>query len=296
MGSRTDFAARLLAYGPLSPNYGPLDIDLMRRIRRYAPSAHPRPLSRGETVSAAGDVWRVLWPPAQVTLGTWGQTAITDAIEAYDRAALEHPELAERLRAVRDSETYRKFLEDSPDELDDLNELDENDFTLADQPLDPESVTHHDGLPRDSTGRDFGPGDREPAAKPPQKANSLEQAGEALRAAANSMSLVLVSNASRILLTGDATRSAMNAALKQEHRSIYSVVVTPHHGGKDHVPAAFDGVQANVWISSAGGTLTQHVSDSYDRRPGLHHRTDRHGDAQIVLWGDHLYRYQRTRP
>ena len=66
---RSAFALRLLAWQPtLDPAFGPLDISLMRSIRRYAPEARPIPVSASDSFAVGGNAWEVLWPPAVLRL------------------------------------------------------------------------------------------------------------------------------------------------------------------------------------------------------------------------------------
>ncbi len=267
---RERFAAALLSLAPLDPALGPLEIDLMRRIKRYAPNAVPVPVSAGHDVTAAGDQWRVLWPPPRIEAGTRGITKLERAVVAYENAAQNSPEVRRRLDAVRDSEAFGALLSEPglDPELDDSDEP--HDF---DEPagLDAEvRVLEEEG-------------DDEPLMEP----RSLNEAAAAVRLAANELSLVMVSAESRVLLTGDATRFAMEQAMHRAGRR-FNLVVTPHHGGRLHVPDSLLESEVPFWASSAGGRLGKQVSDVYDLK-GWHHRTDKHGSALYCVESPDLF-------
>ena len=150
----------------------------------------------------------MLWPPTDLESSDWQVKSVHRAIEAYDDAAKTHEWLAERLARMRTSDTYKVLL----DELDGSRDPDARDHARSHR-----AEEHRGNLdlarrePHDSDG-------------------SLAEAGRLLRRAANHLSLVLLST-NGILLTGDASKSAMNSALAQSYRSC-SVVITPHHGGR----------------------------------------------------------------
>ena len=253
-GLGAEFVLRLMTIAPLDPKYGPLDLDLTRRVRKYAPDLNPVPVSRGHRFSAGREDWTVLWPPSELRPSDWNVKCVRQAITAYDEAAEQHDWLAERLDRMRRSDTFRSLLE-----------------TLND---DKASVS------RDERRHDESPGSRRTGSDSKQL---LVEAGRLLRKAANHLSLILLSD-SGVLLTGDATKSAMNRALRGCLER-FSVVVTPHHGGREHVPRVVKQqlLQSDVWVSSAGDRLSPHVSEIYDSLTGEHYRTDYDGDVEILL-------------
>jgi hypothetical protein len=271
---RERFAAALLSSAPLDPSLGPLDIDLLRRIRRYAPSANPLPVSADTTVVAAGDRWRVLWPPDRIEAGDRGIAKIERVVTAYENAAQNSPETRRRLDAVRESEAFRELLSEPP-----------SDSGLESR-IEPNLKDDHNGLdfPSDRDHRDDelelqGVYDDDQGLIDVESA--LDRAARALRNAANDLSLIMVSTESKVLLTGDATQFAMSQAMRRTGRS-FNLVVTPHHGGRRHVPSDLRASQSPFWASSAGGSVARHVSSEYDLL-GLHHRTDVHGGGTYIV-------------
>jgi hypothetical protein len=266
---RAAFAARLLSIGPLDPGYGPLDIDLVRRIRRYAPNAIPKPVSRDERFKAANDTWQVLWPPREISLGGRVLVSITKAIEAYDSAALIYPELARRLEEVRESETYEALMDSSLEPI----QFERNSVQFSD---------NDDNFTRQMSGHELSP----KAAG----GNALKTAARALRAAANHMSLIIRSGEDSMLFTGDATKFAVNAALGAESDKAFGAIITPHHGGRNYFPNSFNNAASKIWITSVGGGhLSSQVSSRYDMQPGIHHRTDQSGDFAAMLDGTNVF-------
>ena len=265
-GLGSEFLLRLMSVAPLDPKLGPLDLDLLRRVRQWAPKLEAKPVSRGEYLDAAGERWKVLWPPESIPSVEFGAT-IRAAIKAYDRAAKEHKWLKKRLEQMRESTTYTELLNR-------MNESRDHGAT----PLEDEHFGDFD-VPEDNQQ-----GDSDLSVDHQQQGDDLlKKAGTSLRDAANDMSLVLASD-SGVLLTGDASRSAMKRALARDLGS-YSLVVTPHHGGENHVPSAAcdKTLSSRLWVSSAGGQMSSHVSDFYDTLPGLHFRTDRHHDVDLLV-------------
>lgn len=271
---RERFAAALLSSAPLDPSLGPLDIDLMRRIRRYAPAAQPVPVSAGANFVAGGDQWRVLWPPSHIQAGTRGLTKIERAVAAYEDAAKNSPETRRRLEAVRESETFRELLSEFPGDTDrtpveSATQEGRDDLDSLEDGAHSEELEDLGGVAHDN--------------KTVGDANDLERAGKAVRAAANDLSLILLSTDSKVLLTGDATRYAVSSALPHAGNK-FNLVVTPHHGGRRHVPASLQAAESAFYASSAGGTIARHVSSKYDQL-GLHHRTNEHGGAAYIFGG-----------
>ena len=258
-----EFVLRLMTIAPLDPHYGPLDLDLILRVRESAPDLIAKPVSQGEHFSAGGEDWTVLWPPTDLESSDWQVKSVQRAIDAYDDAAKTHKQLAQRLESMRTSATYTNLL----DEL---------------------------GSPKDHNSRDLvrNQRDRERLDESelfmgePHDRAKLHEAGRLLKRAANHLSLVLLSD-SGILLTGDASRSAMRYALGNDYCSC-SVVLTPHHGGRRHVPLAVHQrtLRSRMWISSTGGRLSPQVAQVYGTL-GDHFRTDH--DCNIELLVGHRY-------
>ena len=250
-----EFLARLMAYSSLDPSHGPLDIDLVTRLRRIYPGLRLRLVSRGARFNAADTQWKVLWPKASVSLGQRGLTDVKNAIKAYDEAAEKDERLRERLDQIRDNELFEKLVESIVEPR--AEEESPTDETRPDE----------SGLP-DEMEKDGG--------------KLLTRAGTLLGKAANHLSLVAVSR-EHILLTGDASRQAMKQALKNDCYEC-SVVVTPHHGGAGHVPDAVENstLISDVWVSSTGGSLSSKVWDGYDKLSGRHFRTDYGGNVDLL--------------
>lgn len=259
---RSEFALRLAAWTPrrLDPSFGPLDISLMRSIRRYADRARPVPLSAGDgPVSIAGETWTVLWPPRDLRLDVRGEAKLKHAVDAYDQAARNDPELAQALDRVREAEEYEAMLDDDPD-------------ALGQSELSRPTQTFDETVDFDS-GEDV---DREEDEEDPRAA-----AGKALGEAANQMSLILA-RSSTLILTGDAHKSATTAALDLANSTHYTMVVTPHHGGRGHTPTSLLRLSSQLRASSDGGAMRRFTDPRYGELPGIHHKTSQHGD----LWAE----------
>ena len=276
-----EFLLRLLAYAPLDAREGPLDLGLLQRISQWAPDLVPKPVSQGDHFYAAGERWRVLWPPRKLKPSARVSQSIRDAIDAYDLAADAHGWPKMRLEQMRESETYKIL----------LREMNESKDHRASQ-LDEELVDDSDSPERDESDDSDSPEcDQTDDSDSLDAADKdlLAEAGRCLRKAANHMSLIVASD-SRVLLTGDASRSAMTQALGK-NPGAYSVVLTPHHGGKNYLPNAVKQktLSSQVWVSSAGGRLSPHVCDQYDNLPGIHFRTDRHYDVDLLVRKDSVH-------
>ena len=181
----SEFLVRLMSVAPLDPKLGPLDLDLLRRVRQWAPDLVPKPVSQGEDLYAAGEHWKVLWPPRVIKPNVRFRKSIKAAIDAYDLAAEEHEWLKRRLEQMRESETYEIL----------LRELDDSRGHAATQ-LNEEHFDVSDSLEEDQSGA----GSYSLGA---EGTRLLKEADELLRKVANDMSLVLASNRG-VLLTGDA--------------------------------------------------------------------------------------------
>ena len=271
----SQYLMRALAFGSLSPDNGPMEIDLLRQIRRYAPGATPALVSRGEHFVAAGQTWDVLWPPRALNLHERGLAAVKRAIAAYDRATDTDPELKRRLKEVRESELFRQLLEDIESQSGDPLDLSSDDDAFEDEDDEPEED-------------DF-KGAEDPAKQSSAQLFARGEAGQAIRRAANYLSLILASRQDRVLLTGDATKSVTNAAIAGLENSSFGMVTTPHHGGRNHAARDLTLLSARVWATSTGGKLTGVVSSRYDALPGLHIRTsDSRLGFDISIWGHEL--------
>ncbi len=261
-GIGRNFTMRLLTIAPLDPSLGPEEISLLHRIRHMLPGMVPKPVYRGRTFFAGYEHWTVLWPPPVLLSDNWRVETVRRAIEAYDRAAKEHPWLAERLEQIRTDEGYRELLDtlEGPHERELLDQhvMGRDIATTSDDEI------KYNSEMLESIGSD--------------PKGLLADAARLMRRAANHLSLVIASD-SGILLTGDASPSAMREALKGCHCR-RSLVVTPHHGGRRHVPAAIrNGIlESDYWVTSAGSRLSRHVSSIYGSHSGIHHRTDLDGD------------------
>jgi hypothetical protein len=250
--------SRLIAIGGLDVAGGPAQIDLVRQIRRYAPACSPKPVSKGDTFTAAGETWDVLWPPR--CLPSKGLAAVRKAVKGFDDLACSRRWLRDRLDAVRSSETFETLLRSSERPIDEPRPK----HTLAEAPV----------LNLET--------DRE-------EIELLRDASRVLAAAANAYSLIARSRDSQVVLTGDATKQAMKLAFQNTEGpggdGRHAVGVTPHHGGSNHVPEAVvkHCLKAQVWISSAGGSLANHVSNAYDEAGGIHGKTFVDGDVEVSI-------------
>lgn len=259
-----ELVMRMIAFAPLDPYFGPLDIDLLRRVRSYVPRLRPTPLSRGEEFVAVGQRWKVLWPPHHLALGVRRLSAIKRTIELYDEAAALNPALRQRLAAIRNSEDYARLLDhETGDSITDMDRV-----QLPDE-------RGEDGGELNERERRRAPAEDDPVAR------AMDAAGRALRRAANALSLVLHTPRAGVLLTGDAPTTVMEAAMGGLEIQPLRMVLTPHHGGRNHVPQSLLHTGSSIWISSAGRAMSAHVADHYDSIPGLHLRTDRHGDITV---------------
>lgn len=251
-----EFFLRLVAFSPLDKQFGPIEIDLLRRIQQYAPAATPRPMSAGDTFDGADHRWDVLWPPRRVRLGDYGMRTLETAIEAYDRAAQVAPWLDERLNAIRDSELFNNMLQ----------EMEQSFETEAIDADDEEGFEDGDITFTDSQSTK----------------DKLKDAAKALSSAANLTSLIIVSD-DAVLLTGDASIVATEHAVSSIEFDRIEWVQTPHHGSRKYAGAAIRGLDSQVRFSSAGPPHRRMVDERYGHAPGLHHRTDRQGNLTTHL-------------
>ena len=250
-----EFYARLLAFGPLDEQLGPVEIDLLRRIQEYAPRAMPRPMSEGDHFNGADHRWDVLWPPRQIAMGRQGMRTIERAIEAYDWAAEAAPWLDGRLDAIRDTELYNTMLQE-----------------MAISDSDPVALTDASEVPDDLVELN----DSSVVWR------RLKVAASALSAAANLMSLLIVSD-DAAMLTGDARPTATNAALSALNLDHIEWLQTPHHGSSHYASHSVKSLDSRVRFSSAGPPHAHTVGACYDASAGLHHRTDQGGELTAHL-------------
>ena len=253
----------------LDPHMGPIDLDLVLHLRRSAPNLKPNLVCQGDTFNAAGEEWSVLWPPQNLSLGTRGLTTIKTAVRAYEEAEEKVPGLKERREKMQDSETYELLIKQMERPVD---------GPVIE--LGPDWEEFEESGTSDESDEDTSkwPDDLSPNAK-----DALEKADKLLRKAANHLSLVLLSD-SGILLTGDASPSAMKAALGKPPYPC-TVVQTPHHGGRSHVPESVKNreLSSKFWVSSAGTRLAQYIDWEHYNFRSWHLATCEDGDIEIVV-------------
>lgn len=252
----SEFFARLVAFSPLDEQFGPIEIDLLLRIRQYSSGATPQPMSATETFLGGDHRWDVLWPPRRLRLRDRGIRTLEHAIDAYDRAAQVAPWLNERLHAIRNSELFgsmlaemERSLDSDPIDADEEEEFDEGDTIFTDS----QSMK-----------------------------DRLKDAAKALSSAANLMSLIIVSD-DAVLLTGDASKTADQPRSVLDRLRPRRMGQTPHHGSRNYAGGGIIGLDSRVRFSSAGPPHRRMVDHRYDDAPGLHHRTDRQGGLSTHL-------------
>jgi hypothetical protein len=270
-----DVLLYLTAIDSLSSKHGLGEIDLLKRMRRYAPHLQPHPISRGDRdVKAAGIEWECLWPPRTIPQAAPLLQGARQAIVEIDRLAADVPELRDVLEKVRDAHTYQELLNSldtdpeqghGAEELLDLVEGDEPDEDEAAYTLG--AITEDPAIQRD-----------------------IERLNRRLRQFANSTSLVLRARNDEAILFGDATKSAVTASLRGIEDTVFGIVVNPHHGGGAHRPKPFP-IRAKVFASSSGPWLTEYVDPWYARhasRYGRHHVTHYHGGLRAKVSGSQV--------
>ena len=264
---REEFLLAILSYSLFNPSLGLPDLELQLCVKRSAPELTINYVVQNDTFYASGERWTVLWPPPRLRLGTKGHKQFKDAVEAYNRAEKDNPQLAECRRTIQEGDNLESIMRRA-------NEASGEEWALLDDEL-MEVVQNDEG---DSNSvRDM-------------DEDSLTRAGKLLGCAANSMSLVVISD-SRILLTGDASPAAMKEALGENQRNC-SVVQTPHHGGRRHVPKAFcEGtLRSDLWVSSVGANLINQIYSGYSDGDETHLNTLSHGDIDALVSG-HLVKF-----
>ena len=256
-----EFVMRLVTIS--SPESGPRDFDLIDSLRQSVPNLNTRWVFRGCTFRAACQTWTVKWPPTEILLDQAGLGALRGAIRAYDDAAEEIPWLKDRLSRIRENHLFASWKAASQQTDGHSSEADE--FYIKTDADDPQrDDAERDDAERDDPQRDDaeGPADDEALADylTPRQRGLLSDANDRMARAANNMSLVLVSD-NDVLLTGDATKPVMELALGPAAHS-FSVVVTPHHGGRRYVPDAVtnDSLTSRCWATSAGGRVSRQMS------------------------------------
>ncbi|MCY3637461.1 MAG: hypothetical protein OXH23_17820 [bacterium] len=237
------------------------------KSQRSAPGIDPSPTFAGDLLDAAGESWEVLWPPRTLRFDAVGLGKIDKAVDAYELAESKMPWLRERREMMKESKTYRTLIErmsDTPDER-------------------VRHLTHESTFESESTDGEGDSALELPDTISPHERDLLVEADKCLREAANMLSLVLMSD-SGVLLTGDATREAMNAALDGK-RELCSVVVTPHHGGEKYIPDAFlnGDLSSQVWATSANKELDYTINKGYDYFSGIHKNTCDSGDISVLV-------------
>ena len=270
------FTMRLMTIS--SPRSGPRDFDLIDSLRQSVPNLKTRWVHRDCTFRTACQTWTVKWPPPEIFLGQTHLGALQGAINAYDAAADEIPWLKNRLSRIRDNQVFASWEADSQtlesDSRDlgeffldaDVEEAEVDNAAGDNADVDDEAQHNAETSNNDEARADY---------LTPRQRGLLSEASKKMGRAANDMSLVLVSD-NDVLLTGDATKQVTELALGSASHS-FSVVVTPHHGGKTYVPDAVTNgsLTSRYWATSVGTRLSDHVASIYDNRTGPHYRTDR---------------------
>lgn len=256
-----------LTMATLDPARGPIELELANLIQRSAPEIDPSPKYAGDSLDAAGENWEVLWPPHKLQCDDAGLSKIDKAVKAYELAEDEMPWLKKRRKMMTTSKTYKALVKGMSEPVDEGIRHLEHDPINEIESTDDEDVSVLE-LPENITSK---------------QRNLLVTADKLLRNAANMLSLVLISD-SGVLLTGDATREAMNAALSGR-RQRYSVVVTPHHGGEKYIPDAFlnGDLSSQVWATSANKELTCTTNGGYDYFSGIHKNTFESKDICVLV-------------
>jgi len=134
----------------------------------------------------------------------------------------------------------------------------------------------------------FDPNDNEtPRPKSNRRHNlpqSVDQANESIRKAANHISLALHED-NKFLFMGDLENAEINHVidhLSKRYRLWFFVTITPHHG--THWHNALRSIRTYNAISSVGSRLFRHVSPKYKRISNNCIVTHLNGDALVTGW------------
>ncbi len=268
-------AADLASYS-LSSTPGLYEIDLVRRIQKYAPGAVPVPLSQGDPVPSAGGLeWHCLWPPRCFRLGDRAVGSLAKAIQAFNELAGQKgwSWLNEVLERVRESKTYTSLVDD--------NAQDNRENSFVEFEIESDELDDDENVLSDDSDL----ADAQPLP--------LERVNRQLRNAANILSLVLRSDSGEIILFGDATKSVVTRSLdywrqivckEPKMKDRVAVAVNPHHGGKNHRPKNFL-LAADFWVSSCGPWLDKQVDTWYSSGRKRHHITNGDGKFEAHVRG-----------
>ncbi|KFN39073.1 MAG: hypothetical protein JU82_08535 [Sulfuricurvum sp. MLSB] len=247
-------------YITLGTSSGSAAADLIEQLRQVSTTAFQyAPLFKGDTFNHNGTKYEVLWPPRIINIKshTNGKTLdsedkviitkIKKAIGAFEKAKVEHPELDELAEKYSKAIT-EKYKHENPTHEEKYNYPNAN-MNSTDIKLDKEPFTN------EPTGV---------SELPPL----VKTANDALRTAANDLSLAFKSENNKILFLGDLETNQINRVCQSLSRKQFDVFITPHHG--THKGGGMKLLSIKIALSSVGS-----LYKGYVKNPDLKHITNK---------------------
>lgn len=244
--------------------------DFIEQLHQLCKTAFQyAPLFKGNKFNHNNTQYEVLWPPRFIKIksSTNGKTVdsedkviiskIKKAIGAFEKAKVEHPELnalAEKYSRI----VAEKYIRDNNGHKEKGNEYFNENMKKVNLKWD--QGTH-----------------RNQANEKIELPALVEAANNALRAAANDLSLAFKSENNKILFLGDLETNQINRVCQILSGQQFDIFITPHHG--THKGAGMKLLSIKVALSSVGS-----LYKGYFKNPDLKHITnkfDTHNDGCI---------------
>lgn len=284
-----DFGPALLSFLTLRDGFA---VDAATLIERWGQVANvvASPLFAGDTFCAAGNVWKVLWPPAKLTLTNgWvgrvrkfvdGMNELADEMQhrgdPYLRETLDT--VYERLNVRGEDDGAANNGEGNPQFVDSLNSQTEGDEfergTVGGE-------VFHDEIGRETQAGRFPDDVAELRGIPGELAAKVSELRELGRGLDNLLSVVAGTEDQRFVTFGDIEKSALTALLKHNKFESYGIMLAPHHGS--HARSGLPGAQ--VCIGQNGSYLEQHFGDHSSEHRVPHLSTWENGNITFCCRG-----------
>ncbi|TDA62590.1 hypothetical protein E0765_12345 [Sulfuricurvum sp. IAE1] len=247
-------------YITLGTTSGSAAADLIEQLHRVSTTTFQyAPLFKGDIFNHNGTQYEVLWPPRVIKIqsNTNGRTLdsedkvivskIKKAIGAFEKAKEEHPELNEL--AEKYSRAITEKYKNNIPEHEDKDDYPNANMKSTDSKVEEESFTN----------KPISTIELPPLAK---------TANDALRTAANDLSLAFKSENNKILFLGDLETNQINRVCQSLSNKQFDVFITPHHG--THKGSSMNLLKIKVALSSVGS-----LYKGYFRNPDLKRITNK---------------------
>jgi len=229
MADQKEYANCILALNRrlMGDDSGVMEVDFRRAIKRINGGRPFRycPLSKGDSFTVGSSVFNVLWPPPKVTLDG-GANGVSRAIQLFHEALQVDERLKQAYEQITSSDFHNPYLIQEEEEA--CGQVEPIEHGAVMKPVH----NAHERLPL-----------------------KLKAANEALRSAANKMSLCFIED-NRFLFMGDLTKAEIPLLvqeLKVLGRTHFSVLITPHHG--THWHNSLNNLHCRWALSSVGPKL-----------------------------------------